>query len=62
MTSFHREEAPEVLIDGIEEHAKIVRQIGAAATVVLSNDGVLPLGKGIKKIALIGSDAGPIPQ
>ncbi|KAI8141064.1 glycoside hydrolase superfamily [Fennellomyces sp. T-0311] len=62
INSFKRDEAPEVLIDGIEEHAQITREIGAAGTVVLSNDGILPLGNGVKKIALIGSDAGPIPQ
>ncbi|KAI9274731.1 glycoside hydrolase superfamily [Phascolomyces articulosus] len=63
LNGFHREEAPEVLIPGIEEHTKIVRDIGAAAVIVLqNNDDILPLSGDLKKIALVGSDAGPIPQ
>ncbi|KAI7895368.1 glycoside hydrolase superfamily [Mucor mucedo] len=38
------------------DHKKIVRQIGAASTVLLKNSGVLPLDTKIKSIALIGSD------
>lgn len=39
-----------------------MREMGAAAAVVLSNDGVLPLSDDLKKIAIVGSDAGPIPM
>lgn len=60
--SFDRDSAPEVLVDADGEHAKIVREMGAAAAVVLSNDGVLPLSDDLKKIAIVGSDAGPIPM
>ncbi|KAG2220192.1 hypothetical protein INT45_005365 [Circinella minor] len=60
--SWDRENAPEVIVPTLDEHAKITRDIGAAAVIVLENDGILPLTKDAKKIALIGSDAGPIPQ
>ena len=60
--SWDRENAPEVIVPTLKEHAKITRDIGAAAVIVLENDGILPLTKDSKKIALIGSDAGPIPQ
>ncbi|CAE6511805.1 unnamed protein product [Rhizoctonia solani] len=46
-------------IDVQEDHYKIVREMGAASTVLLKNDNqTLPLEKPIS-IALIGSDAGP---
>jgi beta-glucosidase-like glycosyl hydrolase len=43
------------------DHAEGIRQMGAASTVLLKNtNGALPLGKEIRKIALIGDDAGPV--
>lgn len=46
-----------------DNHARIVREIGAAAVVLLRNENKsLPLSTHkTKKIAIIGSDAGPIP-
>ncbi|KAI0319657.1 beta-glucosidase [Amylostereum chailletii] len=53
------DEATNQHVDVQGDHDKIVREIGAASTVLLKNvDGALPLGKP-RKIALIGSDAGP---
>ncbi|KAI7882447.1 glycoside hydrolase [Lichtheimia hyalospora FSU 10163] len=45
-----------------DDHAKIVRESGAAAVVLLRNqDNVLPLDDSIRKIAIVGSDGGPNP-
>ncbi|KAJ7762672.1 glycoside hydrolase superfamily [Mycena metata] len=43
------------------DHYKIIRQIGAASTILLKNTkNALPLSvKNIKRIAIVGSDAGP---
>ncbi|KAI9491545.1 glycoside hydrolase superfamily [Zychaea mexicana] len=62
LNTFNRSEAPEVLVQG--DHATFVREIGAAGVVLLRNqDNILPLKTSdLKKIALIGSHAGPIPQ
>lgn len=60
--AFDRDSAPEVLVDADKQHAKIVREMGAAAAVLLTNDGALPLSDDLKKIAIVGSDAGPIPM
>lgn len=38
---------------------RIIREIGAASTVLLKNDGALPLSSNLRSIALIGNDAGP---
>lgn len=47
-------------IDVQADHANIVRELGAASTVLLKNkNSVLPLGKKDRSIVLIGSDAGP---
>ncbi|KAF9007054.1 glycoside hydrolase family 3 protein [Cyathus striatus] len=48
-------------IDVQDDHFKLVRQMGAASTVLLKNKGVLPLtGKNTpRSLVLIGSDAGP---
>ena len=46
-------------IDVMGDHYKLVREIGAASTVLLKNErGALPL-KEPRSLALIGSDAGP---
>ncbi|KAI0742388.1 glycosyl hydrolase family 3 N terminal domain-containing protein [Daedaleopsis nitida] len=45
-------------VDVQDDHFKVVRQIGAAGTVLLKNNGVLPLSSP-RSIALIGNDAGP---
>ncbi|KAI8138619.1 glycoside hydrolase superfamily [Fennellomyces sp. T-0311] len=56
LRSFDRDAAPEVVVS--DDHADIVREIGAASVVVLTNDGILPLSSdGLSKIAIIGSDA-----
>ncbi|KAF5329361.1 hypothetical protein D9619_009183 [Psilocybe cf. subviscida] len=47
-------------IDVQGDHANVVRELGAASTVLLKNkNGALPLGKKDRSIVLIGSDAGP---
>ncbi|KAJ7119502.1 glycoside hydrolase family 3 protein [Mycena epipterygia] len=52
-------EATNEHIDVQEDHYKVVREIGAASTVLLKNTGAaLPLKKP-RSIVLIGSDAGP---
>ncbi len=43
------------------DHRHKIREIGAAGTVLLSNDGILPLSKP-KALAIFGSDAGPDPN
>ena len=43
-----------------DNHDTLVRELGAASAVLLKNEyGALPLGKKDRKIALIGSGAGP---
>ena|ERR1700733_3984013 len=46
-------------VDVQDDHYKVVREIGAASTVLLKNDrGALPLKKP-RSLVLIGNDAGP---
>ncbi|EPQ55735.1 glycoside hydrolase family 3 protein [Gloeophyllum trabeum ATCC 11539] len=46
-------------IDVMDDHYTVVREIGAASTILLKNvNDTLPL-KGVRSIAMIGSDAGP---
>ncbi|KDQ52335.1 glycoside hydrolase family 3 protein [Jaapia argillacea MUCL 33604] len=45
-------------IDVQEDHYELVREMGASSTVLLKNNGVLPL-KNIRSYSIIGSDAGP---
>ncbi|KAG0701012.1 glycoside hydrolase superfamily [Suillus ampliporus] len=45
-------------VNAQSDHYTIVRKIGAAGTVLLKNEGVLPLHKP-KSIVLVGSDAAP---
>jgi len=53
------DEATNEHVDVQDDHAELVRQIGASSTVLLKNiGGALPLKKPIS-LALIGSDAGP---
>lgn len=57
----NRTEAPVVNVQ--DDHAKLVRQLGAEATVLLLNKNKsLPLSADMKKIAVLGVDAGPDPQ
>lgn len=51
-------------VDVQGDHKKLIRDMGAASTVLLKNDdNILPLSAtGIRKLAIIGSDAGPNPQ
>ena len=52
-------EATNEHIDVQEDHYEVVREIGAASTVLLKNtNGALPLKKP-RSIVLVGSDAGP---
>ncbi|KAG2227455.1 hypothetical protein INT45_007480 [Circinella minor] len=62
INTFTRSAAPEILVQ--ENHSELVREMGAAAVVLLRNeDEILPLSTHTpKKISLIGSNAGPIPQ
>jgi beta-glucosidase-like glycosyl hydrolase len=45
-------------VNAQSDHYLIVREIGAAGTVLLKNEGALPLDKP-KNIVLVGSDAAP---
>ncbi|KAJ7093688.1 beta-glucosidase [Mycena epipterygia] len=47
-----------------DDHYKVIRQIGAASTILLKNTkGTLPLQvKNIKRIGIFGNDAGPNPD
>ncbi|KDQ52333.1 glycoside hydrolase family 3 protein [Jaapia argillacea MUCL 33604] len=45
-------------IDVQDDHYELVRQMGASSTVLLKNNGVLPL-KNIRSYSIVGSDAGP---
>ncbi|KAI8063910.1 glycosyl hydrolase family 3 N terminal domain-containing protein [Gongronella butleri] len=44
-------------VDVKADHVKLVRSIAAAGTVLLTNDGILPLSSDNKSIAIIGQDA-----
>ncbi|KAI8149939.1 beta-glucosidase [Fennellomyces sp. T-0311] len=58
LDTFHRDKAPQVPVQ--DGHATLVRKMAAAGTVLLRNEeSILPLKKKMKKIAIIGSDAGP---
>ncbi|KAI8365644.1 glycoside hydrolase superfamily [Choanephora cucurbitarum] len=60
INSFNLTAAPYVNVQS--NHKKLVREMGAASTVLLKNEGVLPINsKKAGKIAIIGSDAGPNP-
>jgi beta-glucosidase len=59
LDSFHLEDSPEVNVQS--DHYKLVREMGAASTVLLKNDGILPL-KSLKSVAFIGSDAANNPE
>ncbi|KAI1144221.1 glycoside hydrolase family 3 protein [Hypoxylon sp. FL0543] len=48
-------------VDAQENHGDLIREIGAKSTVLLKNDGALPLKKP-KFLAVIGEDAGPNPE
>ncbi|KAI4866509.1 glycoside hydrolase family 3 protein [Hypoxylon rubiginosum] len=47
-------------VDAQEDHGDLIREIGAKSTVLLKNEGVLPLKKP-RFLAVIGEDAGPSP-
>ncbi|KAI1801911.1 glycoside hydrolase family 3 protein [Daldinia bambusicola] len=47
-------------VDAQEDHGDLIREIAAKSTVLLKNDGALPLKKP-KFLAVIGEDAGPNP-
>ncbi|KAI9265146.1 glycoside hydrolase superfamily [Phascolomyces articulosus] len=61
LNTFNRTDAPVVLVQ--DDHDRLVREMGSASVVLLRNeDEILPLGNDFKKIAIIGSNAGPIPE
>ncbi|CEG66924.1 hypothetical protein RMATCC62417_03418 [Rhizopus microsporus] len=60
LDSFHLEKAPYVNVQS--DHYKLVRSMGAASTVLLKNNGILPLSKSVKKVAFVGSDAAVNPD
>jgi beta-glucosidase len=62
LDSFHLDKAPYVNVQA--DHYKLVREMGVASSVLLKNtQGTLPISpKNVKKIAIIGSDAGPDPK
>ncbi|TIA90228.1 hypothetical protein E3P81_02560 [Wallemia ichthyophaga] len=46
--------------DVTHDHADLIKEIGSASTVLLKNDGALPLnGDSLGAIAVVGDDAGP---
>lgn len=45
-------------VDVQEEHGRLIREVGAKSTVLLKNNGALPLSKP-KFLAVVGEDAGP---
>ncbi|KAI0172967.1 glycoside hydrolase family 3 protein [Hypoxylon sp. FL1284] len=47
-------------VDAQKDHGDLIREIGAKSTVLLKNEGALPLKKP-KFLAVIGEDAGPNP-
>ncbi|KAI2615523.1 glycoside hydrolase family 3 protein [Hypoxylon sp. NC1633] len=47
-------------VDAQQDHGGLIREIGAKSTVLLKNEGALPLKKP-KFLAVIGEDAGPSP-
>ncbi|GJE84410.1 glycoside hydrolase family 3 protein [Phanerochaete sordida] len=55
---FPLDEATNSHLDVQEDHFKVVREIGAAGSVLLKNEGALPLLKP-RSIAIIGNDSGP---
>jgi beta-glucosidase len=61
LDSFHMENAP--FVDVQANHKNLVREMGAASTVLLKNsNSALPINpKNVKKVAIIGSDAFPDP-
>ena len=42
---------------GTEKHAQLAKQVALESAVLLKNDGILPLGEKIKKVAVIGPNA-----
>ena len=60
LDSFHLDKAPYVNVQS--DHYKLVRSMGAASTVLLKNNGILPLNKSVKKVAFVGSDAAVDPE
>ncbi|KAI8962817.1 glycoside hydrolase family 3 protein [Daldinia sp. FL1419] len=48
-------------VDAQEDHGDLIREVAAKSTVLLKNDGALPLKKP-KFLAVIGEDAGPNPS
>lgn len=62
LRAFNQSQSPYVPVQ--DDHATLIREMGAASTVLLTNkDSILPLNaKKLKSVAIIGSDAGPNPK
>lgn len=45
-----------------EDHHTLVRDMGAASAVLLTNSGILPFKKSIRSVAFIGNDAALHPE
>ncbi|KAL1928472.1 hypothetical protein VTP01DRAFT_2828 [Rhizomucor pusillus] len=62
LRAFNQSQSPYVPVQ--DDHATLIREMGAASTVLLTNkDSILPLNaKKLKSVAIIGSDAGPNPN
>ncbi|KAJ3253664.1 hypothetical protein HK103_000390 [Boothiomyces macroporosus] len=54
--SFRPQQSQDVNVQA--DHKKHIRHVGAASSILLKNNGVLPLGKNLN-IGILGSDAGP---
>ncbi|RCH83520.1 hypothetical protein CU098_006792, partial [Rhizopus stolonifer] len=59
LKSFDLKNSPYVNVQS--DHHKLVREMGAASTVLLKNSGILPLGS-VKSVAFVGSDAAVNPD
>ncbi|KAG1433905.1 hypothetical protein G6F56_014476 [Rhizopus delemar] len=57
--NFDQNSAPYINVQA--DHYKLVREMGAASSVLLKNDGILPV-KSVKSLAFIGSDAANDPK
>ena len=51
------EEAEALAVVGCEEHRDLARSVADQSIVLLKNNGILPLGNNVKKVAVIGPNA-----
>jgi beta-glucosidase len=60
INAFNRDKAPYNNVQ--RNHKKVAYEGAVGSAVLLSNKGVLPLSNKVKKVAVIGSDAGQDPK